>query len=239
MTIQTISALAIDNQLIALVEQEARDKILSICTSVELTPGTVLADANEPYHYVYFPVSGFISLFAVAADNPPLGIGLVGNEGMLGVTLLVGEKKSPLQAIVQSPCTAWRMPSEKFHLALQLWPALAVVLKHYIYSVIQQFSQEAVCVNFHGIEARLARWLLMSHDRTEGNTLDLTHVFLARILGVRRSGVSIAAHKLSDKALIAYTRGKIEILDRKGLEKKSCACYKIGIKILEASQALR
>jgi CRP-like cAMP-binding protein len=127
---------------------------------------------------------------------------------------------------VQGAGTALRIPAAQFQQELLTNPALVTLLNRYIYISIQQIAQAAVCVHFHEIEARLARWLLMTNDRAHGNTFLVTHVFLAQMLGVRRSGVTIAAGQLRKKSLISYARGKVEILDRKGLEAASCSCYR-------------
>lgn len=221
-----ILKIPVTNLLIEALPARQRNRLLKHCTLVDLEFGTVLCEANQPYQHVYFPLSGFISLIAVMAESSPLEVGLVGNEGMLGLGAALGVDSTLTQSVVQGSGTALRLPVAQFQQELLASPALALLLNRYIYVSMQQFAQAAICIHLHEIEARLARWLLMTNDRAHGDTFLLTHEFLARMLGVRRSGVSIAASALRDKSLISYARGNIMILDRKGLEAISCSCYR-------------
>ena len=152
-------------------------------------------------------------------------MGLVGSEGMLGVTLKLGIKIAPMRAVVQGTGTALRMSAAKFLRHVGDTPAWGRILDRYLYVLMAQLTQSSACTRFHEIEPRLARWLLMTHDRSHADHFHLTHEFLADMLGVRRSGVSIAAAALQSRKLIRYTRGEINILNRKGLEAASCECY--------------
>jgi CRP-like cAMP-binding protein len=215
----------VTNFLLEALPARQHARILKHCTLVDLSFGTVLCEANQCYQHVYFPLTGCISSIAVVADNPPLELGLIGNEGMLGASVVLGVNSALVRSVVQGAGTALRITVAQFQRQLRANPDLAILLNHYIYMSMQQLAQAAVCIHFHEIEARLACWLLMTHDRAHGEVFQLTHVLLARILGVRRSGVSIAASALRKKSLISYARGKIVVVDRKGLEAASCSCY--------------
>ncbi len=187
--------------------------------------GSVLCEADHPYQYVYFPLTGFISLVAVVDRHQPLELGLIGNEGMLGASLLLGVPNAPLRAVVQGTGTALRMSAKQLRSELDDSPALQKAMGRYLYVLMAQLSQTTVCTRFHEVEARLARWLLMTHDRAHADNFHLTHQFLADMLGVQRSAVTIAAGVLQSRMLIRYTRGQIHILSREGLEATSCECY--------------
>jgi CRP-like cAMP-binding protein len=193
---------------------------------VDLEFGTVICEADESYRHVYFPLTGFISVIAVGAGNPSLELGLIGNEGMLGIGLALGVNRALKQSVVQGSGTALRIPVAQFQREILTNPALVNLLNRYIFILMQDLAQSAVCLHYHDIESRLARWLLMTNERAHGDTFMLTHGFLARMLGVRRSGISIAASELRKKSLISYSRGKIQVMDRKGLEAVSCSCYR-------------
>jgi len=152
-------------------------------------------------------------------------MGLIGNEGMLGASLMLGVNFAPLRALVQGNGSALRISTAEFQRDLAECPSLHRVLNRYLYVTMAQLSQTAACNHFHEIEPRLARWLLMTHDRAHSNHFHLTHEFLADMLGVRRSGITVAAGALQGKNLIGYTRGEISILDRSGLEAAACECY--------------
>jgi len=215
------------NGLIQGLPRAARNQILGRCEPIELVAGVVLCEANEPYAHAYFPLVGFISLGATLHRRQPLDMGLIGNEGMLGVTLALGVTVAPMRAVVQGPGSALRMTAAQVRLELNDNPPLRHRLNRYLYVLITQWSHAAACTHFHEIEVRLARWLLMAHDRAHADHFHLTHEFLANMLGVRRSGITIAAGALQQRGLICYTRGEIHILDRPGLEAASCGCYDV------------
>jgi CRP-like cAMP-binding protein len=217
------------NRLLGGLPAKERTRILQQCEPVDLVFGAVLCNPDEPFRHVYFPLSGFISLVAPMDGHAPLEMGLIGNEGMLGVTLVLGVNVVPLRAVVQGSGSALRMSVARFRGALAASPALTRRLNRYLYVLMAQLSQTAACTRFHELDARLARWLLMTHDRAHGDRFHLTHEFLAAMLGVRRSGITIAAGALQRQKLIRYNRGRITVLNRKGLEAASCECYDAAI----------
>ena len=217
------------NRLLQDLPRNVRGRLLEECEPVSLAFGTVLCERDRPYRHVYFPLDGFLSLVATVSGHPPLEIALIGSEGMLGATLVLEVKTARLQGIVQGAGTAWRIPASRFRRALRESPALRDVTRRYLYVVLMQLSQSTACTRFHEAEARLARWLLMTHDRAHSNRFHLTHQYLGDMLGVRRSAVTIAAGALQRRNLIRYVRGRIEVVDRKGLEAASCECYRTAI----------
>lgn len=221
----TATPLPLANRLLGGLPRRESPKLIAQCESVELTFGSVLCERGERFRYVYFPLCGFISLVSQIEDHPPLEMGLIGSEGMLGVMLALGIDRVPLRGVVQGPGQALRMSAGNFRKALRASPALSRSVLRYLYSTYAQVTQTATCNRFHEVEARLARWLLMTHDRAHCNHFHLTHHFLADMLGVQRSAVTIAAGALQQRGLINYSRGEINILDRQGLEASSCECY--------------
>ncbi|MFT4854426.1 MAG: CRP-like cAMP-binding protein [Cyclobacteriaceae bacterium] len=193
--------------------------------TVSLVLNEVLCDVDVDTEYVYFPLTGFISLVVPTKGHAPLETGLVGNEGMLGATLILDVSTAPARGVVQGSGTALRFTSSEFCIAMKNHPGLRRSINRYLYVLIAQQSYAITCTHFHEVESRLARWLLMIHDRTSGNLLQLTHSFLADMLGVQRSAVTIAAGHLQKQNLISYSRGKIKVIDRLGLEGASCECY--------------
>jgi len=215
----------IANRLLAGLPSADRRRLLQSCDRVPLSRGTVLCQAGEILRHVYFPASGCLALVATEEGRGALEMGLIGHEGMLGATLVLGIEQAPLRAIVQGSGHAWRTTTAQLRIELARSPALRAALKRYLYVVMSQLSQSAGCNRFHEVEPRLARWLLMTHDRAQADHFHLTHAVLAERLGVRRSAVTIAAGALQQRALIRYSRGELSIVDRDGLEAVACKCY--------------
>lgn len=213
------------NRLIAGLPSKDRERFNDECESVELTVADVLSRPGKRIRAVYFPTDSVISLMTPIGERASLEVGLVGNEGMLGTPLILGVNVSPLHATVQGSGSALRMSTTLFRGQLERSPALLQELKLYLYVLMDQLAQVALCTRFHVVEARLARWLLMTQDRAHAAEFHVTHELLARVLGVRRVGVTKAAGSLQKNSLISYSRGKVTILDRPGLEAASCACY--------------
>lgn len=192
---------------------------------VELVLGETLSVAEKAIQYVYFPLTGFISLLIEVVDQQSLEMGLIGNEGMLGATLALESPNASMKSFVQGSGSALRMDASSFCYRIKNNPVVRKLILNYLYVLMQQLAQTGACNNFHQVKQRLARWLLMTQDRSHSDRLYLTHQLLAKILGVRRSAVTIAAGYLQQQRLISYNRGQINILSRSGLEKVSCQCY--------------
>ncbi|WP_374340668.1 Crp/Fnr family transcriptional regulator [Methyloversatilis sp.] len=223
MPIQSIASAS--NSLIAALPRRERLQLLAGCETVELVLADILAEPGQRIRQVHFPIDSIVSLTTPVDAGASIEIGLVGKEGMLGATLLLGVDASPLHALVQGAGAALCMDAVRFCGELKLAPALQRVLGRYLYVTMAQLVQTAACPRFHVVEARLARWLLMTQDRAASPHLHLTHEFLACMLGVRRVGVTHAATALQARKLISYRRGDITVLDRKGLEAAACSCY--------------
>ncbi|HEX7718789.1 MAG TPA: Crp/Fnr family transcriptional regulator [Woeseiaceae bacterium] len=218
------------NHLIDGLTRNDREKLLKNGETVELAFGQILCEPRHALPYAYFPLAGFISLVTTLDGHQPLEIGLIGNEGMLGATLILGLDAAPLRAVVHGPGTALRLRTAQFRRHFRASPLFLKMLQQYQYVLMAQMSTAAACVHFHSVEARLIRRLLMAHDRARSDQFHLTHEYLAGMLGVRRSGVTVAAGVLQRKMLIRYTRGEISILDRAGLEEACCECYAATIR---------
>lgn len=213
------------NHLIARLSRRGREHLLTVCEPVQLQAGVLLCKAGEQVRHVYFPDNCFISLLTSIEGGPGIEVGMVGREGMLGAQLALGLTNAPLHGLVQGSGTARRVAVLPFRRELALNPALHGILDRYLYVLMAQLSLSGACTRFHRLGPRLARWLLMNHDRAHSDTFHLTQEFLASMLGVRRVGVTRAAGDLQRRGLILYHRGEITVLDRSGLEAAACGCY--------------
>ena len=217
------------NLLIERLPRRDRVRLLAACEPVQLVLGAVLGEAGAPTRHVYFPVDGFISLVAQVDAHPGLEVRMVGREGMVGAELVLGVATAPLRALVQGPGASWRVGASAFKAELALSPPLQRQLHRYVCVLMAQMVASAGCLRFHLIGPRLARWLLLSHDRAHGDRFHVTHQSLAYMLGVRRVGITAAAGELQRRGLITYHRGELTVLDRPGLEAAACSCYAAGL----------
>jgi len=215
------------NALLAAISRVERSRIVSLGEVVHLGLKDVVYEVNRPLQYVYFPQSGVLSLITVLENGRGVEVATVGNEGMVGLPAFLGARSIPGRAFAQVPGEALRVKAATFREQVRPDDALHDLLHRYAQALFNQISWSVACLRQHSIEQRCARWLLMTHDRVVGARFPLTQDFLAQMLGVRRASVSGVASRLQRAGLIRYVRGVITITDRKGLEKKSCECYRI------------
>jgi CRP-like cAMP-binding protein len=216
---------AIRNRLLAALPREEYRRLLPHLETVPLPLTDVLYEGGEPIKHVYFPNDGLISLLVVMKDETPREVGLVGNEGMLGLPVVWGMSATPIRALVQMPGSAARMKAAALRGELKRGGALQNVLHGFAHGLFAQVSQSAACVGSHPVDKRLSRWLVMTHDHAPGDVFAMKHEFMAMMLGVTRSVVTRAAGRLQQEKMIRYTRGQVTVLDRRGLEANACECY--------------
>lgn len=221
------------NRLLDPLSARDRRRIAQCGEVIELGLDDVLHEAGTRLRHVYFPLGGSISLTAPAETSAGIEVALVGSEGMVGLPLLLGVSASALHHVVQGAGGALRITVAAFAKELGRSHALRRRLGRYAYVNLYQLAQTVACTRFHSVEQRLARWLLMAHDRSSTDSFYATHQFLADVLGVRRAGVTNAATALQQADLIRYRRGSITMLDRAGLERRACGCYAAATKMYE------
>jgi CRP-like cAMP-binding protein len=214
-----------ENHLIATLPSAVRRRILTLGEPVDLVLAEVLCEPGEVTRHVYFPIDGFISLVALLQAHPGVEVGMVGREGMLGAQLALGAETASLRALVQGAGRALRISAIPFRAELVRSAALRQAVNRYLAVLMAQLATSTACSRFHTIGPRLARWLLMSQDRSHADSFLVTHEFLAYMLGVRRVGITVAASALQRGGLIEYRRGHVTVLDRGGLEAAACSCY--------------
>jgi CRP-like cAMP-binding protein len=215
----------IQNQLLAALPGAEYKRLLPHLESVRLPFMEVLYESGEPIEDVYFPNEGLISLLVVMGDETPREVGLIGNEGMFGTAVALGMNATPIRALIQMPGSAMRMKAEALRDELKCGGALQEVLHRYAHALFTQVSQSAACIGSHGVDKRLSRWLVMTHDRAPGDEFEMKHEFMAMMLGVTRSVVTRAAGSLQNEKMIRYSRGRVTVLDRRRLEASACECY--------------
>ena len=223
----TKRAATVTNRLLAALPNKEYQRLLPELERVPLTFGDILYDPGDNIDHVYFPDSGIISLLSQVESQKLLEVGIVGNEGVAGLPVALGVRVSLNRGLVQSAGTAMRMKATVLQREFKRDGALQKLLHRYLHSLLTQISQSAVCNRFHLVEARLARWLLMTHDRVGSDDFRLTQEFLSNMLGVRREAVSKAAGAFQKRELVNYSRGHITILNREGLEAAACQCYRV------------
>jgi CRP-like cAMP-binding protein len=215
------------NHLLAALPAAELDRLSPDLELVAMPLGEVLYESGARLHHVYFPTTSIVSLLYVLENGASAEIAVVGNEGILGISLFMGGETTPSRAVVQSAGHGYRLKAQLLKTEFnRAGPVLRLLLR-YTQALITQMTQTAVCNRHHSVEQQLCRWLLLSLDRLSTNSLTMTQELIADMLGVRREGVNEAAGNLQRAGLIRYSRGHIEVLDRPGLEKAACECYAV------------
>lgn len=221
-----MSQIASFNHLLAALPKEVMTRWKPHLQPTDMKLGQVLYESGDTLTHVHFPVTSIVSLMYVMEKGSSAEIAVVGNEGLVGISLFMGGDSTPGRAVVQSEGKGYRMPSAVLKDEFKQAPVLQLLLR-YTQALITQMAQTAVCNRYHSLDQQLCRWLLLSLDRLPGKELVKTHELISNLLGVRREGVTDAAQKLQKAGLIEYARGHITVLDRPGLEKRSCECYSV------------
>jgi CRP-like cAMP-binding protein len=214
------------NRLLDSLAREELDRLLGSMRLVSLELRQVLIESRTLVPYVYFPTHSVVSQVVCTATGDQIEVAVIGNEGMVGVCVLLGDQLAPARYVVQVPGTAYRLPADALQAETRRDSPLRRALFRYLSAHMRQLAQGVACSGLHPITQRCARWLLTTHDRVDGETFPLTHEFLSTMLGVRRSSVSEILQPLARQGLIQNGRGEITILDRAGLEALSCECYR-------------
>lgn len=225
----------IPNRLLAALPRQTYQRIKTDLEPVTLSFGDQLHEPGHAIRHIYFPSDCLVSLITFVGPGKGAEVGLVGSEGMIGIPIALGINVSPVLAVVQGKGTAMRMKTALFRRHLGDNGALQRALFGFTHLLMNQIAQTAACNSFHTVNQRLARWLLMTSDRVKSNDFELTQEFLAKMLGVRRVGVTTAASALQKRKVIGYSRGNISILDRPGLEASACSCYAVVKKLYAQS----
>lgn len=227
MNTNTESNDAFKNYLLASLSAENFAAIESKLEPVSLKLGEVLYDSGEEAKYLYFPTTAIISMLYIMENGATLEVGMVGNDGLVGIALFMGGSSTPSRAVIQNAGKAFRMKAQEVRREFEKGDLFQHLLLRFTQALITQIAQNAVCNRLHTVEKQLCRWLLFSHDRMESDCLIMTHDLVAGMLGVRREAVSLALKKLVKRDLIESLRGSITIINRQGLESAACECYAI------------
>ena len=215
------------NHLLAALPAADYERLLPDLELVPLPLGWAVYEAGGKLGYVYFPTTGIVSLLYVMQDGASAEIAVTGNDGLVGIALFMGGETTPSRAVVQSAGAAYRLPSKILKREFEQGGTLQHLALRYTQALITQMAQTAVCNRHHSVEQQLCRWLLLSLDRLPSNELAMTQELIANMLGVRREGVTEVAGRLQNPGLIRYSRGKITVIDRPGLEARCCECYRV------------
>lgn len=216
---------AVNNRLLAMLDTDVLTRILPKLTPITLESRRPIYAQGGPIDHVYFLTTGMVSMVTNLADGMQAEVGLIGRDGMVGITLISGTQASFVEAMVQMPGTALRLDAKDFHMAFDLYPSFRTALLRYSEAFQAQIMQTAACNGRHELAQRLSRWLLMCQDRQGTDTLPLTQEFIAMMLGVHRPSITVMAGTLQRAGLITYNNGRITIADRPGLEEAACECY--------------
>jgi CRP-like cAMP-binding protein len=216
------------NRLLGLLPPTDYQRLRPHLRPIPLKYRQSLYRANKPIGFVYFIETGVGSLMNTMANGQASEVGTIGNEGVVGLPLVLGDDRTPTSVYIQVPGAGLRMKATLFNKELARSASMRAVMLHYTHAFFNQVAQSAACNQFHSLEQRCCRWLLMTHDRMQSNRFLLTQEFLAMMLGVQRTGVTAAAGALQRAGLIRYKRGIVTILDRRGLKQRSCECYEVS-----------
>jgi len=225
--VEILSSEPIKNHLLAALPHAEAQRWLPLLEPVDLPLGEVLYESGITLSHVYFPTTAIISLLYVMENGASAEIAVVGNEGIVGISLFMGGESTSSRAVVQSAGKGFRLKAQLMKQEFNRAGPVLHLLLRYTQALITQMSQTAVCNRHHSLDQQLCRWLLLSLDRLEGNQLVMTQELIANMLGVRREGVTEGALKLQHAGLIQYARGHITVLDRAALEERSCECYSV------------
>lgn len=223
----TIQNHPVENRLLAMLPSEEYERLRPHLQDTLFTLSEVIYESGGQQRYIYFPSTSIISLLYLMENGSSAEIGVVGNEGVVGIALFMGGNTMPNRAVVQSAGAGVRMKKEILQEEFARGSTFQRLLLRYTQALITQMAQTAVCNRLHTVEQQLCRWLLLSRDRLKTDELVMTQELIANMLGVRRQGVTLAAHRLQEQGLINYVRGRIKILDRRGLEGQVCECYRV------------
>jgi len=215
------------NYLLAALDDPDLDRLRGALTDVTFELGEVIYESGDHLDYAYFPTTSIVSLLYIMENGATAEIGVTGNDGVIGLALVLGGETTTSRAVIQSAGSALRLKARDIKTEFRLGGRFQELLLRYTQALMTQISQTAVCNRLHPIEQQLARWVLLSHDRLQSNELNMTHDLISNMLGVRREGITLAARKLAARKLIKNDRGTITVIDRKGLEAASCECYQI------------
>ncbi|MEX2366900.1 MAG: Crp/Fnr family transcriptional regulator [Pseudohongiellaceae bacterium] len=221
------TAVPADNHLLRALSPETQDRLFPELELIEMPLGKSVYESGDAMRFVFFPTDSIVSLLYVMETGASAEISVVGNEGIVGISLFMGGESTPSRAVVQSAGLAWRLKGQKLKDEFNHHGDLQNLLLRYTQSLMTQMTQTAVCNRHHSIDQQLCRWLLLSLDRLPVNVLTMTQDLIANMLGVRREGVTVAAGKLQRLGVIEYRRGAITVLDRPRLEKLCCECYQV------------
>lgn len=218
---------AFDNHILAALTEDEYRRLTPHMELIRLVPGKTLYEPGDKIRYAYFPKGGMLSLLSITQDGRSVEVGMIGNEGLAGTPIIFGVGRAPYRIMVQLQGLAVRIKGETLRREFKRGEHLHDLLLCYAHTLLTQIAQSAACNRFHTVEERLCRWLLVSHDRVQTDTLQLTHEFISHMLGVPRTSVTTIVGGLQKEGIIRHGRGKITVLDRQRLELASCECYRL------------
>jgi CRP-like cAMP-binding protein len=223
-----------ENHIIARLMPMTRQRLLARCERFELRQDALLSERGQPLRYAVFPGSGFVALVIETVEHSALEVGMIGRESVLGAELILGVARSPWRALVLGPGEGWRIQAQALREVSATHPDLQKLLQGSVLVRLHQQALASACDRFHSIASRLARWMLMSQDRAQSPHFHVTQEFMARMLGVRRVSITLAASDLQREGLVSYRRGEVSVLDRTRLQARACSCYATDRRLMRA-----